>query len=309
MSAATRRGARRELAAGFAAIAVCTAAASTRAQPEMKEQCVASSEEAQALRRAVKLRAARERLVTCAQVECPAVVRKDCIAWLAEVDAALPTVVLQATTESGAEIEAVKVTSDGELLTSHLDGMAIAVDPGEHVLRWESEGFQPLEQHVVVHEGEKSRQLSVHLVPLAPAPPPAACATPAPPSAAPSPAVVPPPAESPAASSASPGLPYGFWLSAGVSAAGLASFAVFGIEGRNAYSHLQNTCGRTTSCTQAQADEVHRDFAVADVSLAISLVAGGVATWVFLTQRSHGAPSVSASPLPGGAIVQTQREF
>src|SRR5271156_3625369 len=66
------------------------------ARADEKAACIAASEDAQQLKLDGKLTLARARLLGCARAECPAIVRQDCAQWIAEVDAALPTVVLGA---------------------------------------------------------------------------------------------------------------------------------------------------------------------------------------------------------------------
>jgi len=75
--------------------------------------CVKSAENAQTERSAHRLRAARERLLACAQASCPSVVRNDCATWLSEVDQLLPSVVVQARDTRGLELFDV---SDAEIL-------------------------------------------------------------------------------------------------------------------------------------------------------------------------------------------------
>jgi len=67
----------------FAALTL-TLAATAHAQD--KQACVSAYEEGQQLRKAGKLTSARARLLTCAQEGCPAVLRKDCTVWVAEVE-------------------------------------------------------------------------------------------------------------------------------------------------------------------------------------------------------------------------------
>jgi hypothetical protein len=61
----------------------------------------------------------------------------------------------------------VSVALDGRVLGSRLDGRPIDVDPGEHVVRFESPGYAPIEQRVLFREGEKARSLGVTMTPAA----------------------------------------------------------------------------------------------------------------------------------------------
>src|SRR6187399_530690 len=133
--------------------------------------CVKSAENAQTERSAHRLRAARQRLLACAQSSCPSVVRNDCANWLSEVDQLMPSVVVQARDSRGIELFDVRVTVDGEVVANHLDGLAVAVDPGSHVFLFEADGAPPLQQQLLIREGEKGRAMPITLA--APAPPPA----------------------------------------------------------------------------------------------------------------------------------------
>ncbi len=152
------------------------------ARADDKAACVQSSDQAQSLRDEGKYRAARTSLVDCARDACPALVRRDCEKWLNELDAAQPTVVFGARDPKGNDVAGTRVLMDGALLVDHLDGKPTAVDPGEHVFRYEAPGTTLVEQRVVVRVNEKNRVLTAVLMaqtapasapaPAAPSPPP-----------------------------------------------------------------------------------------------------------------------------------------
>lgn len=136
---------------------------SSRARAESVAACVAASEDAQALRDAGRLVDARALLIVCAQNTCPPLVRKDCAEWLVDVAANLPTVVLSARDAAGRDLTDVRVSVDGHILTEAMDGRAVFLDPGGHVLRFEVPGTAPLEQRVILRQGEKNRVVSAVL--------------------------------------------------------------------------------------------------------------------------------------------------
>ncbi len=71
--------------------------------------CADAAEHAQQLRRTESTRAAREELVrTCAKPACPALVKKDCAAWLADLDKALPTLVFHVEGPNGEAVQATR---------------------------------------------------------------------------------------------------------------------------------------------------------------------------------------------------------
>ena len=93
-------GASWRLAAVLVASAVMLSPELARADVT-RAQCVEAYERAQYMRRESKLRGAREALLVCAQDSCPAATRGDCVPWLAEVERALPTIVIAARDERG----------------------------------------------------------------------------------------------------------------------------------------------------------------------------------------------------------------
>src|SRR5579864_3957502 len=66
-----------------------------------KGACRHAYESAQLLRRSEELVAARAELQICGAEACPAITRTDCVRWLAEVEAGIPSVVFEAKTSMG----------------------------------------------------------------------------------------------------------------------------------------------------------------------------------------------------------------
>jgi len=234
------------------AIAMLLVPASARADAA---SCVAASDAGQKLRDEGHLLESRAELATCAHEDCPAPVRGDCVQWMEDVDRRLPTIVIAATA-AGRDTRDVRVTIDGALVKTTLDGGAIPLDPGEHHLRYEHAGDPPSEETIVLREGEKDRALRVRFgVPPAPLP------------------LAPPPRP--------PVLAYAM---TGVAGAGLVSFAIFAIAG---YSTIQ-VCKNELNCdVPSHRSETLAEFVVADVSLGIGLIAAGIATWAFIQHASH----------------------
>lgn len=54
---------------------------------------------------------------------------------------------------------------DDVRVRERLDAVAIALDPGPHVLRFEMGGAHPVEQQVVLRAGEKERRIAVAFPP------------------------------------------------------------------------------------------------------------------------------------------------
>jgi hypothetical protein len=279
-------------------VAVAGPIAPRLARADDKAACVAASDSGQSLKAAKKLRAARKQLLVCAADTCPGVVKQDCAGWLAEVDTGIPTVVVVAIDASGAEVTAVKVIFDGELLVDHLDGSAIPVDPGPHTFRYEGPDGAFVETPVVVREGEKNRKLEVKFDAIgkktdAPPPPP--------------PAVIDRDAQT--GTSRAP-IPTITWVLGGVGVVAIGSFAYFGLKGRSDVQHLRDTCA--PACDSSDEKAAKNKLIVADVSLAIGVVSLGLATYFAFTATSavNDKASVSksqsltfdAAAIPGGGV-------
>ena len=114
-----------------------------RAEDPTKEQCISANEDAQSLRAKNKLQAARAQLLVCVAKSCPTAIRDDCSERLNDIEIAVPTVVF---TEKGGDtdLSAVKVTMDGVVVATRLDGAALTVEPGEHAFEFTAEGYAPV---------------------------------------------------------------------------------------------------------------------------------------------------------------------
>jgi hypothetical protein len=132
------------------------------ARADEKAECLAASEKAQQLKDDRKFIKAREQFLVCARDVCPAAVKKDCADQVAELDKKTPSVVFHAKDKAGQDLVAVKVTADGAALTEQLDGRSITLDPGVHTFRFEAAGNDPLEQKIVLAEGERDRAVTVN---------------------------------------------------------------------------------------------------------------------------------------------------
>jgi len=127
-----------------------------------KQQCLAASEKAQQLKNAGKLSEAREQLAICSREVCPKLIQSDCTNWTSEIIANLmPSVVPAAKDKKGHDLVDVKLSVDGRVVTETLDGKPIAVDPGVHTFRYEAKGLAPVEEKLVVRQGEKNRIMTV----------------------------------------------------------------------------------------------------------------------------------------------------
>jgi hypothetical protein len=152
----------RNQVAALAAILACSMTAARAVRADEKADCISASEKAQSLRDDRKLLKAREQFLACARDVCPAAVKKDCADQVAELVKRMPSVVFRAKDKNGQDLVAVKVSADGDVVTQQLDGRSISLDPGVHTFRFEAEGNEPLEQKIVLAEGEHDRAVTAN---------------------------------------------------------------------------------------------------------------------------------------------------
>ena len=257
------------------------------ARADDKAACLDAATKGQRLRDGHKLVEAREQLRVCAAAACPAVVQSDCANWLAEVERALPSVVISAKSGAGADLFDVKVSVDGQPLVSKLDGRAAAMDPGPHTFHFEGAGGASVDEQVLVREGEQSQPVAVVLG----APPPLATGAPD------------------ATGSSSPWKTVG-WVAAGVGVAGLAVGTVFGLiaMGDKNAAH----CGADNLCDPGTLGGMKSAALLSDVGWIAGgvLLAGGAALVLLSPGGGHeGAAAASVRVAPtlmasgGGAVV------
>jgi len=246
--------------------------------------CVSAYEDNQILRRGGELLAARDKLLVCAQSQCPEAVRADCMQWLDELQRSIPTIVVAARDVSGADTTSVRLFIDGALAAESLDGRPIALDPGAHDLRFEH-GDERIDQKVVVQQGAHERAIVVSFAPETP--PAAAPVSPPPPDVA-----------------EEPGPPALAFVLGGLGLAALGAFAGFGLVGRSEAGDLNDTCGPTRTCAESDIDAARTKLIVADVSLGVGVVSLGIATTLLVlhaTSEPEAAFDAGASVGRSGA--------
>jgi hypothetical protein len=273
-----------------------------RADASLAEECIAAAEQSQPLRHDGKLRAAHQKLLACSRAECPAVIRADCTKWLADLDDAMPTIVVSAVDSAGADVADVRVSLDGDLLLTRLEGKEIPIDPGSHALRFEREGSDPIEQQVVIREGERHRVVTITFAPR-----PGAATT----AATPLPST-PPEEEHPGESRRSLVLPIAL---IGAGAAGIAVASYFWVSGLGDHSNMASECAPTHSCSQSAVDSARGKLVAGDIVGGLGIVGAGIGAGLLLFGRpgTQAAPSGSASigvrPVAGGAAVDLTGRF
>jgi hypothetical protein len=145
------------LAAVVASLVLTAPTVSHAADPTTLD-CLGANDSSISLRNEHKLRAAREKILVCAAASCPADVRNECMRRVAEVNAAIPTIVFEAKDATGRDLSAVKVSMDGQPLAEKLAGTSLSIDPGEHSFTFEAAGQEKVQKQFVINEGEKGRR-------------------------------------------------------------------------------------------------------------------------------------------------------
>jgi hypothetical protein len=134
---------------------------------DTKNECISAADAGQSLRDDGRYGAARDAFVRCARDACPALIARSCSDWLQRLEDSMPSVVLSAMDERGNPLSTVHVTMDGAPLVDTLDGRRVAVDPGEHVFRFEEDARVPTEVRVTVRAGEKDLGVQATLAAVA----------------------------------------------------------------------------------------------------------------------------------------------
>jgi hypothetical protein len=290
------------------AVAALTVAAAIGAPPaaraDEKQACVAAYEKAQHLRMDTKLRAAKEQLVVCSRPECPVIIRQDCVQWMGEVNASMPSVVIAARDTSGHDVLDVRVTVDGVVVMEQLDGKPISIDPGPHKLRYLTRGKPPVDEQILVREGEHNRPLTVTFGP-SPQPGPTGATTATPRTDAPA-----ADADEPAGKGGAPIVPI---VLIGVGAVALGAALYFDLKANGDAQTLRDVCA--PNCRQSDVDAVQAKYVAAGVALGVGIV--GVGLGVTLLVLRPSAPkkteargwTVDVAPTPGGATAGLRAAF
>ncbi len=256
----------------FASCGLALALSATPAFGQEAAQCARAYEQTQLQRRTGHLVEARASAIECSAQSCPQVLAKDCSRWVAEIEPAIPRVVLSIKDAEGAPLAGTAIYLDGTRLADVAGGQSIEVNPGEHVLRFERPGQPPIERRTLFIEGEKN-----HRVRVAFDEPRAGGRSGAPPAKRRSP-------------------PTAAIIAAGVSAAALVTSAIFGVRALRQRAELERSQCKPR-CDPTDALALERSAAFADIAGAVAIVAAGSSIYLFLSQPP--AP-VAPSPSAGG---------
>lgn len=232
-----------------------------------KDPCITAYTETQSRRKDGKLVEAHREAGLCAKPECPAVLAKDCHKWQSELEAVVPSLLVEARSASGAEVANLHVTVDGAAAAD--PSRAIPVDPGSRLVRVEAPGHAATERLVAVREGEKNHKVAFVLAREIAAP----------------------------ADAARP-IPTGVWIFGGASVVALALSGVFAIDGLSRKSDLD---GCKPRCAADDVDAMNARFTMADVALGAGVMAGLAAVWLYVT-RPRGEAVTAPTTAHGWAL-------
>jgi hypothetical protein len=255
------------------------------ADPTVAE-CLAASDASAGFAKDHKLRAEKAQLLVCSAPTCPAEIRKDCLGHVDEVNGEVPTIIFEAKNGAGADLNAVKVTMDGEIVTQKLDGTALSVDPGEHSFTFETEGQPSVTKVLTVQQSQKDRHEVILLGP--PAAP-----------------VGPSPAPTPEPSSAGMGTQRVIAIATGgVALVGIGLGAAFGGIAMSDKSSAENGCPNNR-CTQAGSSKWSDAVTAGNVST-VGFIVGGVALAGAATLwfTAHRTPAASVQVGFGPGMMQ-----
>jgi hypothetical protein len=262
-----------------AALALAVAASTARA--DEREACFDASAKAQKLKLERKLHDAQQQLLVCSRNECPSLIRQDCAQWMNEVLSSFPSVVVGARDSKGRDLIQVRVSVDGVVVTEKLEGKAFNVDPGVHTFKFEATGLRPIEQQVVVLEGEKNRPITVSFGGDG-AKPPATETHDEP--------------RTRADTTSSP--PVLAYVIGGLGLVAVGVGAYFGLHSNSRAIELRDTCGKNQSCAQSDVDSISSERTAGWVTAGVGVAAIGVAIVLLVTHGSSSKTSGATTVVP-----------
>lgn len=291
-----------------------------------KERCVQAHADGQRLDKRGELREAVTTFTACASPSCPRIVESECRELLARAKERLPTIVVEGRGSDGPILEA-RVLVDGRVVAERLDGAPLALNPGARIVRLEpfDRRYLPKEAEVTAREGERGARVVFELAMVAThddgkvnggetdvdcggasAPPcnvGRACRAAGDCASGicealvcrerPAPSVQLGPIGAPRKpeAKAGRGVSVAGVVLLGVAAAGVGTFAAFGLQGKADERELTRCAPR---CNDEDVDRMVRNYAVADVGLAIGVVAGVVGGWLVVRELTREPVSAVA---------------
>lgn len=241
--------------------------------------CANAAEEGQKARDEGHLFVARERFAQCLRPECPGVIAKECAAWLEDVNARFPDLVIAVVDGDGRDVSDASVEVDGVRSPDAASGRALSLDPGTHTLRV-AKGAFVTEERVVLRERERGRRVVLRLGPK-------------------------PKVETPETPETRRGtkpggeriverpVPTLTWVLAGVGGVLAAAGTGFGLSAASSYSDLEKRC--PNDCTDSDILGLRAKTVTSDIAFSLALAAGIGAAVVYFIR-----PTVVREPVVAG---------
>lgn len=142
-----------------ATLLASSALAEPTGTPDKAARCIDSSTRAQTLRDSGQLLEAQRELAACVDESCPPSVRKACGDWILDIENRMPSIAVRVVDEEQRDMEHAHAWIDGA--PASLDGRAIPVNPGKHVIVGETSSGTRNQTSVVLAEAEKRRVVTV----------------------------------------------------------------------------------------------------------------------------------------------------
>ena len=274
--------------------------AASPARADDTATCGEAFDQSQVKRDEGKLLEARRLLRICSGASCSPTLQRLCLDWQTDVTARLPSFVLTAKDGSGGDLVDVKVTMDGVLVATNLDGRGIDVDPGLHSFVFELPDGTRAETKAVADERGKGKLVSVVLRSL-PAPVPARPET----AVVPASVALPPPRSQDTTSGGGGPLKT---VGLVVGAAGVVGLVLGGVFGVEALSTKGSHCSSNGLCDPGSASSVYSQATISTVGFIAGgvLVAGGAALYFLAPKSTEGAATLSVAPMVGSTTGGVQ---
>jgi hypothetical protein len=136
------------------------------AAEETTDRCIDTHTRSQQLERDDKFLESRAALLECSAESCPGAIRTDSVRWLEDLRSRIPTVVFRAN-KQGQAVSNVEIYVDDTLVFRRLEGKALELNPGVYRVRFAPPSpAEPIEQELIVSQGDRLRDVSVELAPV-----------------------------------------------------------------------------------------------------------------------------------------------
>jgi hypothetical protein len=254
--------------AGVAWCSLCALARAEQPPAPSRAQCLASHEQAQDARLAGQLLSARRLLRECSATACPALVSRDCVGWLTDVEQQIPSVVFRAF-KDGEDVATLKVSEGQQLLTDSLTGTPLELDPGPHHFVAELGGFAAQDATYVLQAGDKGRVVRFDFASPKAAPAPSSSPTPKT-----TPVMAPAPLPRPI-----PKLSYAL---GGVTLAATVAGSVFGALALAKRKSVEQRCAPL--CRENDVRGVKELALASDISFAVALLGAGAGVYSYVSR-------------------------